>query len=375
MKKQKERRLVVIQVLVILLMAIIIGKLFSVMISQGDYYRDLSDNRKVKEVDEIASRGNIYDRNGKILATSIPSFAVQIYKDQLLEEEPKKRTRNLAELVNILEADGVNYTDDFALKLNSFVYKRDEDYFILGQMPTEVVVSTLIDNNLVDEFLTSVYKDDNIKYETMSTALLALKKRGIDIPANVSQQEGKLKVSYRQNSKNKLKSIGYSENDNPIDVVVDAVGNDRSVLLSILQNSNARVLAYDILKSNDLLGSETINNQANDVSFINTRSGDYGVIDKFTSRTMQGYMLDVESEAKNSDILMTSGLGGVYPYGIYIGTISNVSMSQDTLRKNITVDSPVDFSHIYRVLVLKGDETYKLDEKAEQSEGEENISE
>lgn len=58
---------------------------------------------------------------------------------------------------------------------------------------------------------------------------------------------------------------------------------------------------------------ETINNQANDVSFINTRSGDYGVIDKFTSRTIQGYMLDVESEAKNSDVLMTSGLGGVYP--------------------------------------------------------------
>lgn len=121
---------------------------------------------------------------------------------------------------------------------------------------------------------------------------------------------------------------------------------------------------------------ETINNQANDVSFINTRSGDYGVIDKFTSRTIQGYMLDVESEAKNSDILMTSGLGGVYPYGIYIGTVSNVSMSQDSLRKNITVDSPVDFSHIYRVLVLKGGQSYEIDEKEDkQVEGEENISE
>lgn len=119
---------------------------------------------------------------------------------------------------------------------------------------------------------------------------------------------------------------------------------------------------------------ETINNQANDVSFINTRSGDYGVIDKFTSRTIQGYMLDVESEAKNSDVLMTSGLGGVYPYGIYIGQISNVSMSQDTLRKNITVDSPVDFSHIYRVLVLKGNNSYQIDEKNKESE-EENISE
>lgn len=119
---------------------------------------------------------------------------------------------------------------------------------------------------------------------------------------------------------------------------------------------------------------ETINNQANDVSFINTRSGDYGVIDKFTSRTIQGYMLDVESEAKNSDVLMTSGLGGVYPYGIYIGQISNVSMSQDTLRKNITVDSPVDFSHIFRVLVLKGNNSYQIDEKNKESE-EENISE
>lgn len=258
MKKQKERRLVAIQVLVILLMAIIIGRLFSVMIGQGDYYRDLSDNRKVKEVDEIASRGNIYDRNGKILATSIPSFAVQIYKDQLLEKEPEEKIQNLAKLVNILEADGVNYTDDFALKLNSFVYKRDEDYFILGQMPTEVVVSTLIDNGLVDEFLTSVYNDENIEYETMSTALLALKKRGVDIPANVSQEDGKLKVSYRDNSKSKLEAVGFSENDNPIDVVVQSVGNDRSVLLSILQNSNARILAYDILKTNNLLGSITM---------------------------------------------------------------------------------------------------------------------
>ena len=258
MKKQKERRLLFIQVLVALLIAIIIGRLFTIMIDQGDYYRDLSDNRKVKEVDEIASRGNIYDRNGKILATSIPSFAVQIYKDQLLEKELDEITENLAKLVNILEADGVNYTDDFPIKLNSFVYKRDEDYFILGQMPTEVVVSTLIDNGLVREFLTSAYKKENVEYETMTTALLALKKRGIDIPVNVDQEDGKLSVTYRENSKEKLKSVGYSENDSPIDVIVDAVGDDRSVLLSILQNSNARLLAYDILKSNDLLGSITM---------------------------------------------------------------------------------------------------------------------
>lgn len=255
MKKQKERRLIIIEVLVFLLMALIVVRLFNVMIGQGDYYRDLSDNRKVKEVDEIASRGNIYDRNGKILATSVPSFAVQIYKDQLQELEAKDRTEALANLVNILEAEGVNYTDDFAIKLNSFTYKRKEDYFILGQMPTEVAVSTLIDNGLVREFLTSVYNNDEINYETLGTALLALKKRGIDIPAHVSQEEGKLKVTYKKNYKKKLQEIGHNENEDPIDVIVASVGDDRSVLLSILQNSNARILAYNILEANNLLGN------------------------------------------------------------------------------------------------------------------------
>lgn len=117
---------------------------------------------------------------------------------------------------------------------------------------------------------------------------------------------------------------------------------------------------------------QTINNQSNDVSFVNTRSGDYGVIDRFTSRTIQGYMLDVESEAKNSDVIMTSGLGGVYPFGIYIGTISNVSMSQDTLRKNITVDTMVDFNHLYRVLVLKSN---NFEQAVNEDGDEEEISE
>lgn len=258
MKKQKERRLTFIQVLVLVLMLIIGIRLHTVMISQGDYYRDLSDNRKVKEVDEIASRGNIYDRNGEILATSIPSFAVQIYKDQLLELDPEDRIENIAKLVKILEDDGVNYTDTFAIKLNSFRYKRQEDYFILGQMPTELVVSTLVDNNLIYDFLTSVSNKNGVEYQTISTALLALKKRGIDIPAHVSQEDGKLDVTFKDNASEKLKSIGYSMDDNPIDVVVEAVGKDTSVLLSIMENSNARLIAYKLLSDHNLLGALTM---------------------------------------------------------------------------------------------------------------------
>ena len=64
-------------------------------------------------------------------------------------------------------------------------------------------------------------------------------------------------------------------------------------------------------------------------------------------------MLEVDSDVKNSDILLTSGIGGVYPKGLYLGEISNVNMSKDSLRKNVTINSPADFTHLYRVLVLR----------------------
>ena len=90
MRDKKENRLIFIQVVVIALMLVIGVRLFNVMVSKGDYYRDLSDNRKVKEVDELASRGNIYDRNGKLLASSIPSFAIKLYKDELMAIDADK---------------------------------------------------------------------------------------------------------------------------------------------------------------------------------------------------------------------------------------------------------------------------------------------
>lgn len=262
MKNRKENRLIFIQVVVVLSILVIVLRLFNVMVSKGDYYRDLSDNRKVKEVDELASRGNIYDREGRILATSVPSFAVKLYKDEIMALDENKRVNLISNLVDILEEDGVNYTEDFNIKLNTFKYKKDEDYFTKKEMPIEAVVDKLTENDLIDEFLLSFYEKDGIKYETLNTAILALKKRGIVVPVHISQSEGKLKVEYKKNYEKKLASIGYSKNDDPIDVILESVGEDRSVLLSILQNSHARYLAYRILDNNNLLGNLTMDSYA-----------------------------------------------------------------------------------------------------------------
>ncbi|ACV29338.1 Penicillin-binding protein 2 [Anaerococcus prevotii] len=262
MKKTKEKRLIFVQVLVLVLFLAIVVRLSKVMLVKGDYYRDLSDNRKVKEVDEIASRGNIYDRNGKILATSIPSFTVQLYKDQMSSMDEDKKIDNISKLVDILEEDGVNYTEDFNLRLNSFEYKDEDTYFDHKKMPMDKVVSLLIENNLIREFISSSYQKEGIEYETANTALLALKKRGIDIPCHVGQKDGELAISFKENAGEKLKSIGFGKNDHPLDVIVESVGEDESVILTILQNPNARKLAYDLLKENGLEGDLVLKDYA-----------------------------------------------------------------------------------------------------------------
>lgn len=148
----------------------------------------------------------------------------------------------------------------------------------------------------------------------------------------------------------KGKSDGIEKND----IILQAVGDSKFYTglvgkVTEVYQSTARV--------------ETINSSENDVSFVNANSGDYGVIDIFNKNTIQGYMIDLESTVNEKDILLTSGLGGIYPYSIYIGRVSTVTMSEDSLRKNITIKSPVDFSHLYRVLVLKTDKAYSIDKK------------
>lgn len=252
MRKQKENRLTLLQVIFGLMFLAIFIKLFILMINQGEHYRDLSDNRKVQEVDEIASRGDILDRNGNVLATTVPSFAVQLYKDQLTSLDDKDRIKALNSLVNILEEAGVNYQNDFDIRLNSFQYKSTKDYFKEEKSPEDKIVDIIVENKLLGEIVKTTSNKDGIKYETLKTALLALKKRGIDIPVLVSQKNNELKVVYKDNANDKLKSIGHTTNEKPVDVVVSAINEDKSVIKNILENNQARFLTYKVIKEKNL---------------------------------------------------------------------------------------------------------------------------
>ncbi|MFL0353933.1 penicillin-binding protein [Xanthomarina sp. GH4-25] len=56
----------------------VVFKLLSIQFVQGDKYRELAEERTIKNVVIPANRGNVYSINGNLLATSIPKYDIRI---------------------------------------------------------------------------------------------------------------------------------------------------------------------------------------------------------------------------------------------------------------------------------------------------------
>jgi len=59
------------------------------------------------------------------------------------------------------------------------------------------------------------------------------------------------------------------------------------------------------------------------------------------------------SNAAVGDMVITSGLGGVFPKGLPVGVISGVEAGEGKLFKDIDVMPSVDFSKLEEVLVIR----------------------
>ncbi len=162
--KFKDRYKILVLVLFILIFALSF-RLAVLTIARGDDYRERADNLRLREVEMTAPRGEIRDRNGKLLAGNVPRFTVQLFKDELnrYDNTKDKKLRNVKKndaflkLTRLIEEDGVEYEDDFPLKLNVFEYENEEDYDLENQNPIDKVIDILVENNLVKDVLNSYF--------------------------------------------------------------------------------------------------------------------------------------------------------------------------------------------------------------------------
>lgn len=88
------------------------------------------------------------------------------------------------------------------------------------------------------------------------------------------------------------------------------------------------------------------------ISFTHSQSGINGIINQRNNGILSGFLLE-KTPVKEGDALYTSGTGGRFKKGIYIGSISKSYESVDELKQIIEIKSPVNFSKLYEVFIIE----------------------
>lgn len=95
-----RQRLLRLTMIIICAFALLIIRTGYLQIIKGNYYRQVSENNRIRLLPIAAPRGMIYDRNGIVLAQDIPSFDIAMIRLGLSKEEIGQ---TLIKLKNILE--------------------------------------------------------------------------------------------------------------------------------------------------------------------------------------------------------------------------------------------------------------------------------
>lgn len=93
------------------------------------------------------------------------------------------------------------------------------------------------------------------------------------------------------------------------------------------------------------------------VAVLVQRTRANGIVRGSLQGPLQLDFIDKKTPPVRGDVLLTSGLGGVYPKGIVVGEVTEVAAPQTDLFAVITVASRVDIDRIEEVLVLTGEST------------------
>lgn len=112
-------RMVVIQVVAFALLTLLGVRLYYLQIVQGDYWADRAENQRIRLIPIPAPRGAIFDRNGKILVDSRPTYNVVLSNEPLKTVDVSSRVPEYAKGLS-LEPDWVVERLELIKKQNDF---------------------------------------------------------------------------------------------------------------------------------------------------------------------------------------------------------------------------------------------------------------
>ncbi len=161
-----------------------------------------------------------------------------------------------------------------------------------------------------------------------------------------------LKTSQRENFETKLVNIiGYSSTDLERIIVIDKGLNDGlKKRMPVITN---RGLVGQIVEITGKAAKvQLIIDNRSGVAVKTMKEDVKGVIEGTSKGLLTMNMVDKKANIKEGDGVFTSGLGGVFPKGIYVGNVERVRMSADKLFRDIRIKSSIEFGKLKQVLIV-----------------------
>ncbi|MDD6735897.1 MAG: penicillin-binding protein 2 [Clostridiales bacterium] len=109
-------RLLAVKIMLILMIGALVWRLYDMQIVNGEGYKNLSDQRISANITEKAPRGEITDRNGKVLVTNRKGYSIKLQKTSIQDTEFNAM---LLKLFNILDEDGYEMPDTLPITQTS----------------------------------------------------------------------------------------------------------------------------------------------------------------------------------------------------------------------------------------------------------------
>lgn len=203
--EKKPNRVTAYMVIVAVIFTMLISRLLYLQIIKGDYYRSVAENMGGKEINELAPRGELLDRNGLKLATNRQSFNIT-YANINPKQKNEEINSVLIKVIKIIikngDADKIN-TQNLPIKIegNNFSFQFNT---------TSEKLKTTLENNFKKK-----YKIDE-NYDAKNTFLALAENFGlaekdgngnIVLKSDINMEEMQKLISLRLT----IKEVGYSQ--------------------------------------------------------------------------------------------------------------------------------------------------------------------
>ena len=310
----KTSRVVAFGLIVTLLIALCVGTLYKMQIIEGAAHYDESLNTQVSTQTVTAARGNIFDRYGRVLVSNRECYNLVINTTRLFGDDVEDPNALILEMVNIVEAAGIDYTDDLP---------------ITDSPPFEYVSNmTALQRSMLEAYL----DDHDLAEDTSAVELMSYFRTRYDIDNGYSSEDMR-KISSVRYALNVRYSINTNEyifvEDASIDLISDlmgAVGNIIEVRSSYVREYNTQYAAH-VLGYSGLITADQI--------------------EQYMRGDNSGYSYDSQVGQYGSELAFEDWLHGSD------GTARVTRNQEGTITNTTYTEDPVPGNHVYLTIDIQ----------------------